>query len=147
MCDKPLDESLAMNRIGLKQLLSRSVGRVVSHPKTIRKLLNMKFRQNLKSNGGVYCISCNNSKIKYISETSGKPLKCLYEHKRDIRLGNFNNALFLHISEINHNFNFDAATMLAHIHNKRLRQIFEARAISLLRSVNSHSGFSIDPLS
>ena len=79
--------------------------------------------------------------MKYIGETFRNLKKCLYEHKRDIRLGNFNNALFLHISEINHNFNFDAATMLAHIHNKRLRQIFEARAISLLCSVNSHSGF------
>ena len=63
MCDKPLDESLAMNRIGLKQLVSRGAGRVVSHPKTIRNFVKI-------SNLMVAFISCNNSKIKYISETS-----------------------------------------------------------------------------
>ena len=42
--------------------------------------------------------------------------KCIYEHKRDIRLGNLTNALFLHMSKNNHNFDFNAATMLAHIH-------------------------------
>ena len=47
-----------------------------------------------------------------------------YEHKCDIRLGNSNHALSLNISKTNPNFNFNAATILAHIHNKRLGQIF-----------------------
>ena len=42
------------------------------------------------------------------------------EHKRDIRLGNLNNAL-LYISKIDHNFDFNPVIMLTHIHNKRLR--------------------------
>ena len=67
--------------------------------------------------------------------------KRLSELKHYIRLDNSNNALFLHISKTNHNFNFNVATMLAHIHNKRLRQIFEANNISLISSVNTPPGF------
>ena len=50
----------------------------------------------------------------------------IYEHKRDIRLGNLK-TLFLYISKTDSNFDFKAAMMLAHILNKR--QICEARAI------------------
>ena len=64
-----------------------------------------------------------------------------YEYKRDIWLGNSNNELFLHISKTNHNFNFNTDTILAHIHNKILRQIFENSAISLFSSVNICPGF------
>ena len=32
---------------------------------------------------------------------------------------------FSNISKTDHNFDFNAATMLAYIHNKRLRRIFE----------------------
>ena len=67
--------------------------------------------------------------------------KHLYEHKCDIRLGNLNKALFLHISKIDHNFELNTATMLAPIHNKRLRDIFEAGSISLLSSIDTRSVF------
>ena len=59
----------------------------------------------------------------------------------DIRLGNLNDALFQHISQTDHNFDFYTSTMLARIHSKRLRQIFEAGAILLLPSVNTRPVF------
>ena len=74
----------------------------------------------------IYCIPCKNWKLKYIGETSQKILVCLKEHKRDMRIDNLNNALFQHISQSNHNFDFNSAKMLIYIHNKRVRQIFEA---------------------
>ena len=49
--------------------------------------------------------------------------------------------LIMHISKSDSNFDFNAATMLVYIHNKRLRQIFEAGAISLCRNINNLSGF------
>ena len=68
------------------------------------------------------------------------------EHKRDIRIGNLNNALFLHISQSNHNFDFKSAKMLIYIHNKSLRQIFEAAAISFFNSLNTRPGlYNISP--
>ena len=48
-----------------------------------------------------------------------------------IRVDNLTNAFLQHISKFDH-FDFNAATMLAYIHNKRLRSIFEAGAILLI---------------
>ena len=89
----------------------------------------------------VYCISCKNCKVKYIGETSQNLHVCLKEPKRDIRIGNLNNALFQHISQSNHNFDFNSVKMLIYIHNKRLRRIFKAAAISLFNSLNTRPGF------
>ena len=84
---------------------------VILSSSTIRDLLDTKYRQHIKSNAGIYSIPWKDYK------------KRLYEHKRDITLGNFNDALFLHMIKTNHNFNFNAAAMLAHIHNKFLKLV------------------------
>ena len=52
-----------------------------------------------------------------------------------------NNELFLHISQSIHYFDFNSAKMLISIHNKSLRRIFEAAAISLFNSQNTRPGF------
>ena len=74
-------------------------------------------------------------------ETSWNLHVRLKEHKRDIRIGNSNNALFLHISQFNHNLDFYSAKMLIYIHNKSLWRIFEAAAISFFNSLNTRPGF------
>ena len=60
-------------------------------------------------------------------------------------IGNLNNALFLHISQSKHNFDFNSAKMLIYIHNKSLWRIFEAVAISLFNSLNTRPDFYIFP--
>ena len=108
---------------------------------TIRDLLQSNPRRDIISDTDVNCILCKDCKLKYIGETSRNAQKCKYEHRRNIRLGNLNNALFQHIYKTDHNFDFNATTMLAHIHNKRLRKNFEASAISLFRSVDNRPSF------
>ena len=49
--------------------------------------------------------------------------------------------MFLDISQFNHNFDFNSAKMLIYIHDKILRWIFEAAAISLFNSLNTRLGF------
>ena len=91
---------------------------------------------------GLYiCIPCKNCKLKHIGETSRQLQVRLKKHKRDIRIGYLNNALFQRISQSNHNFDFNSAKMLIYIHNKRLRRIFEADDISLCNSLNTRPGF------
>ena len=43
--------------------------------------------------------------------------------------------------EVNHNFDFNSVKMLIYIHNKSLRGIFEATAISLFNSLNTRPSF------
>ena len=87
------------------------------------------------------CRNCKGCKLKYIGKTSRNFHVHLKEHKRDIRIDNSNKALFLHISQSNHNFDFNSAKMLIYIHNKTLRRIFEAGAISFFNSQNTCPGF------
>ena len=109
----------------------------------IHELVRSSPQHNIFSDTGLYCIPCKNCKRKYIGKTSRNLHVRLKEHKRDVRIGNLNNALFQHISQSNHNFDFNSAKMLISIHNKRLRRIFEAAAISLFNSLNTHPGFII----
>ena len=71
--------------------------------KKIHELVHSSPQRNIFSDAVVYCIPCKNCKLKYIGEVSRILHVRLKEHKRDIRIGNLNNALFLHISQSNHN--------------------------------------------
>ena len=114
--------------------------------KTICELVHSSPQRNIFSDAGVYCIPCKDCKLKYIVETSLNLHIRLKEHKRDIRIGNSNNALFLHISQYNPNFDFNFAKMLTYIHNKNLRRIFEAAAITFFNSLNTRPGlYNISP--
>ena len=109
--------------------------------KSIRELVHSIPQRNIFSDPGVYWIPCKDCKLKYIGETSRNIHVCMKKHKRDIRIGNSNNALFRHISQHNHNFDFNSAKTLTYIHNKNLRWIFEAASISFLNSLNTRPGF------
>ena len=87
----------------------------------IHELVHSSPQRNIFSDAGVHCISCKDCKLKYIGETSWNLHVRLKEHKRDIRIGNSNNALFLHIPQSNHNFDFNSAKMLIYIYDKSLR--------------------------
>ena len=106
-----------------------------------RQLIHYSPQRNIFSDASVYCIPCKDCKLKYIGETSRNLHIRLKEHKRDIRIGNSNNALLVHTSQHNHNIDFISAKMLTYIHNKNLRRIFEAAAISFLSSLNTRPGF------
>ena len=47
-----------------------------------------------------------------------------YMNTEEISVGNLNNALLQHISKSDHNFDFNAAIMLAYIHNKKIETNF-----------------------
>ena len=61
----------------------------------ICKLVHSSPQHNIFSDAGVYYIPCKNCKLKYIGEISRNIHVRLKEHKRDIRIGNLNNALFI----------------------------------------------------
>ena len=86
--------------------------------KTICDLVHSSPQCNIVSDASVYWISCSNCKLKYIGKTSRNFQACLKEHKRDIRVGNLKNALLQHISQSNHNFNFNSAKIFIYILDK-----------------------------
>ena len=97
--------------------------------------------KSIQVEGEILWEVCKNCKLKYIGETSRNLHVRLKEHKGDIRIGNLNNALFLHISQSNHNFNFNSVKMLIYIQNESLRRIFEDAVISFFNSLKTRLGF------
>ena len=114
-----------------------SIKTVTLSSKVIRNLHYTKSHEHIRCNADVYFIPCNDWKMKYIGETVRNLRKRLYAYK----CGNSNNAPFQHVAKIKHYFNFNAATMLAHIHNNRFRQIFEVSYILVFTSVNTRPRF------
>ena len=53
-----------------------------------------------------------NCKLEHIGETFRNVHVHLKEHKRNIRIGNLNNALLQRFSQSNHNFNSNSAKTL-----------------------------------
>ena len=125
----------------IKNLNKLDIKTASSPSKTIRDLVHSSPQHNIVSDAGVYCVHSKNCKLKYIDEISRNLHVRSKEHKRDIGIGNLNNALLQHISPSNHNFNFNSAKTLIYIHSKRLRWIFEAGAISHCNSINTRPGF------
>lgn len=56
--------------------------------------------------------------------------KRLYEHKRDVKNNNTLNAIFCHIMENDHRFDFNNVTLLKPIHNKSTHRLIESPLIS-----------------
>ena len=121
------NSSTNLNKLGIKIFALSYIN--------IPYLLHSSPQQDFISDTGVYLFHYKDCKLKYKGETSRNVRKRIYEHRRDIRLGNLNCALPWHISKTDLNFDFNTAIMLADIHNKRVRQFFEIGAISLFRFV------------
>ena len=115
-----------LNKLGIKTVPLSS--------KTICDLLYSSPRRNIVSDAGGYYIPCKNCKLKYICGTSMYIHKRLYEYRREISIGNLNSALLQHILKSDHNFDCNAVTMLAYIHNKSETNFWSRRNFTL--SVN-----------
>ena len=61
-----------------------------------------------------------------------------YEHLRDFKHGNANNTMVQHNLQTNHKFDIKNSNILAYIHNRNKRRIFES---CVILSHNTISGF------
>ena len=115
---------------------------------------NNKLSHNLCSNkpksvatkSGVYEIPCKICNKIYVGE-SGRDLKTrVREHQYDIKTGNENNAMFVHLRDSNHPIDFKNARLVYPSNSIRRRHIIESALIEKHKSndncVNLNKGFS-----
>ena len=89
---------------------------------------------------GTYVIPCSDCDCAYIGET-GRSLNIrISEHKRYIRTGSLNSAIFIHVQNHNHSFNFDDAKIVYKSSNKHNRLIIESALIKQYKNVNVMPG-------
>ena len=83
--------------------------------------------------------------IKYIDETSWDLQARLKKHKRDIKVGNLNNALLQDISQSDQNFDFNSVKMPIFINNKRLRRGGASGVmVIVVGNGHGHTGSNLD---
>ena len=88
---------------------------------------------------GTYIIPCSDCNCAYIGETGRSLSIRISEHKRNIRTGSLNSAIFLHVQNHNHCFNFDDAKIVYKSSNKHNRLI-ESALIKQYKNVNVMPG-------
>ena len=116
------------------------VGVAFTYPNTISKTLIQNKPKSTESRG-VYTIPCKTcTDTAYVGETGRNLEKRKYEHRRDIRVGNDKNAIFCHVRDYDHSFDFDGAKIVFHSDDFIKRRVVESALISTTKNVNMSQG-------
>ena len=89
---------------------------------------------------GTYVIPCSDCCCAYLGETDRSLNIRISENKRYIRTGSLNSAIFLHVKNHNHSFNFNDAEIVYKSSNKHNRLIIESALIKQYKNVNVMPG-------
>ena len=82
------------------------------------------------SHDRTYVISFNNCPKKYFGETGRSVNTRINEHKRDVRNGNENNAIFLHIQNTQHSINWNNPRLVYKSSDFVRRRVVESTLIN-----------------
>ena len=106
----------------------RALFHLLQQTETIKNLTNItKWTNNeTTSHTGIYSIPCKDCNKHYIYKTQYNLEKRIYEHKRSIKTNDHQNALFSHMLEFQHTFNFSQATLIKPIHCKNSQRVLES---------------------
>ena len=113
---------------------------IYKYPNTIGKCL-IKNSPKDQIDAGVYIIPCKDCKQPYVGETGRDYQQRLSEHKRAVRNGDLNNAVFVHMSENNHAIDWENSKLICKVREEKKRKITESAAINLIKNVNLNEGF------
>ena len=76
----------------------------------------------------------------YVGETGRNLEKRIYEHRRDIRVGNDKSAVFCHVRDYGHSLDFDKARIIFSSDDYIKRRVVESALISTTQNVNLSQG-------
>ena len=89
---------------------------------------------------GVYVIPCKDCENVYVGETGRNLDKRMYEHKRDIRVGNESSGVFCHVRDFNHSIDFQGSKLVFKSKNYVKRRIVESSLITSIPNFNLSEG-------
>ena len=89
---------------------------------------------------GVYVIPCKDCDNVYVGETGRNLDKRMYEHKRDIRVGNESSGVFCHVRDYNHSIDFQGSKLVFKSKNYIKRRIVESSLITSIPNFNLSEG-------
>ena len=89
---------------------------------------------------GAYVIPCKDCENVYVGETGRNLDKRMYEHKRDIRVGNESSGVFCHVRDSNHSIDFQGSKFIFKSKNYVKRRIVESSLITSIPNFNLSEG-------
>ena len=125
------------NNINLnKYLKDCAIVPVYRNSNTIRKLM-CKPAKVSNTAPCIYSIQCKMCDKSYIGETINLERR-LREHRESVRRGDNNSALFNHMNNANHLFDFDNTKKVTEVENTEKRKIIESILIQNSNTVNMY---------
>ena len=102
----------------------------------------MNVQQKLKEIGslGVYCLPCRDCDLVYLGQTGRDLNTRLIEHKRSIRYAQESSAVFHHVKNFNHTFEWDKASLVFKSNCSYRRKIVESALIEECPNINISKG-------
>ena len=128
------------NKNTVEDLKKLGYDAIYKYPNTIGKCL-IKNSPKDQTDAGVYIIPWKDFKQRCIGETGRNYKQRLSEHKRAVRNGDQNNAVFVHMSENNHAVDWDNSKLICKVREEKKRKIIESATINLIKNVNLSDGF------
>jgi hypothetical protein len=123
-------------------LENRSGKRVIyTYPNILQRLLVNNCPFNSKVESGVYEIPCKQCPLSYYGETLKAMKERINEHRRAVRNGNENSAIFRHINEKDHQIDWINSKIVFSSNDRRLNQFVEAFFIQENPNCNLAAGF------
>ncbi|MEO0688224.1 MAG: GIY-YIG nuclease family protein, partial [Cyanobacteria bacterium J06649_11] len=114
---------------------------IFSYPNTLgSKVINVNKAENTKEKVGVYEIPCKGCDKSYIGYTCRNLEQRLKEHKRAIRYGQQNSALFNHVSTTNHPIDWNSSRIVYNSRCPNKNKIIESSLIEITNNINLHKG-------
>ena len=113
---------------------------VFNYPSVVSKSIIRNSPGSLHESYGTYEINCNNCNEKYYGETGRTLEQRIKEHKRDVRNGNTNNAMFVHIMNKSHSINWNSAKLIYKCSDYYKRRIVESTMINSFPNMNISGG-------
>ena len=109
------------NEDTVRNLRQLGYNTLYNYPNTIGKNL-VKNSPKEETNVGVYIVPCKDCQLPYIGESGRGYQQRLLEHKRADKNGDNNNALFVHVSEMNHSIDWENTKLIYRVKGEKKKK-------------------------
>lgn len=129
----------------IKNLLNKKedINLAFNYPNKIYNyIVNVNLKSKTESNQypGVYQIPCLDCDSSYFGQTGRNLDTRVLEHRRSVRYGQDNNALFVHINNTGHRIDWDNADMIIKSNCSFKRKLIESFYINTEKNFNISTG-------
>ena len=124
----------------IPEVLGKNNPIVFSYPRSVGSSVINVYQNKKEVTAGVYNIPCKDCDRSYYGQTGRSINQRILEHKRAVRYGHDNSAIFQHIASTGHQMNWDNSELIFKNACGFKRKIVEAAVIKQTDNINLSEG-------